>query len=563
MAQINPTVGDIRGNAAMIRRYSDRAARLGCGLVLFPELALTGYPPEDLLLKPRFISDNLTALKALAGKIRGVTAIVGFVDRKAGSIYNAAAIIHNGKVADVYHKMHLPNYGVFDERRYFSAGDTALNFVINGVRIGVEVCEDIWQGDGPARAQAWAGAEALVNINASPYHMDKPRLRRSMLIARARENRVFIAYANTVGGQDELLFDGQSMVVTPGGEVISRGAAFEEELVVTDLEFTGPPKKARKKKGVREVILRPVARKTAMDARAPKRKTEKLSTEEEVLKGLIMGTRDYARKNGFRHAVIGLSGGIDSSIVAAIATKALGAAYITGVFMPSEYTSKESREDALALAGTLGIEVLTVPIQSTLKGYHRMLKKTFAGTKPDTTEENLQARVRGNILMALSNKFGHLVLTTGNKSELSVGYATLYGDMAGGFAVIKDVPKTLVYKLSERINSLAGMAIIPERVLTKAPTAELRPNQTDQDTLPPYEVLDPILRAYIEEDMGLDDIAAMGFKMKTVKRVIRMVDQSEYKRRQAPPGIKITRRSFGKDRRMPITNGYEHGSFNS
>jgi len=563
MAQINPVVGDIRGNAAMIKRYSDRAARLGCDLVLFPELALTGYPPEDLLLKPRFIRDNLTALKELGGKIRGITAVVGFVDRKADGIYNAAAIIHNGKIADVYHKMHLPNYGVFDELRYFRAGDTALNFVVKGVRIGIEICEDIWQGDGPAKAQSWAGAEALVNINASPYHMGKPRVREAMLVARARENRVFIAYSNTVGGQDELVFDGQSMVVGPDGKVISRGAAFEEELVVTDLEFTDAAKKARKKKGVREVILKPAARKNAVFPRAPKRNLEKLSTEEEVLKGLVMGTRDYARKNGFRHAVIGISGGIDSSIVAAIAAKALGATHITGVFMPSEYTSNESREDALALAVALGIELLTVPIKETVKSCRRMLAKTFAGTEPGTAEENLQARIRGNILMAMSNKFGHLVLTTGNKSEMSVGYATLYGDMAGGFAVIKDVPKTLVYRLSEKINELAGRAVIPGRVLTKAPTAELRPNQTDQDTLPPYEVLDPILKAYVEDDMGLDEIASMGFKMETIRKVIRMVDQSEYKRRQAPPGIKITRRSFGKDRRMPITNGYEHGSFNS
>ena len=563
MAQINPVVGDIRGNARMIKRYCGRAERLGCGLVLFPELAITGYPPEDLLLKPRFIRDNLSALKELAGTVRGITAIVGFVDRKAGGLYNAAAIIHNGKVADVYHKMHLPNYGVFDEKRYFSAGEEALNFVVKGVRIGVEVCEDIWQGDGPAKAQAWAGAEALVNINASPYHMGKPLVRRAMLIARARENKVFIAYANTVGGQDELVFDGQSMVVGPGGEVISRGAAFEEELVVTDLEFAGPIKKARKKKGVREVVLKPAPRRSAALPRAPKRNMEILSTEEEVLKGLIIGTRDYTRKNGFSHAVIGLSGGVDSSLVAAIAVKALGAENITGVFMPSEYTSNESREDALALAGNLGIEVLTVPIKETLRGYHRMLRKTFAGTEPDTTEENLQARIRGNILMAMSNKFGHLVLTTGNKSEMSVGYATLYGDMAGGFAVIKDVPKTLVYRLSAKVNELAGRALIPERVLTKAPTAELKPNQTDQDTLPPYEVLDPILRAYVEDDMGLDEIAAMGFKMSTIKKIIRMVDQNEYKRRQAPPGIKITQRSFGKDRRMPITNGYEHGSFKS
>jgi len=563
MAQINPTVGDIRSNVRMIRRHADRAARLGCDLVLFPELAVTGYPPEDLVLKPRFIRDNLTALERLAEKIQGVTAVVGFVDRREGLLFNAAAIIHNGRVADVYHKMHLPNYGVFDEKRYFQAGHVALNFVIKGIRIGIEICEDIWQGDGPAAAQSWAGAEALVNINASPYHMGKPLVRRTMLGARAKENRVFIAYANTVGGQDELIFDGQSMVVAPDGEPISRGAAFDEELIITDLEFKDVPKKARRKKGVREIVLEPAPAAKGAQPRPPRPKAQEVTLEEEVLKGLVLGTHDYARKNGFRHAVIGLSGGIDSALVAAVAVKALGAGSITGVFMPSEYTSRESREDALALSKNLGIEVLTVPIKSTLKSYHRMLRKTFAGTTPDTTEENLQARVRGNILMAMSNKFGHLVLTTGNKSEMSVGYATLYGDMAGGFAVIKDVPKTLAYRLAAKINELEGRDIIPGRVLTKAPSAELKPDQTDQDTLPPYEVLDPILRAYIEDDMSFDEIAAMGFKMSTIRKVIRMVDRSEYKRRQAPPGIKITRRSFGKDRRMPITNGYDHGSFKS
>ncbi|MDP2690346.1 MAG: NAD+ synthase, partial [Deltaproteobacteria bacterium] len=422
MAQINPTVGDLKGNAARIIHWAGEAAGLKCDLVLFPELALTGYPPEDLLLKPRFINDNLAAMKELGKKIRGVTAVVGFVDRKGRDIYNAAAIVHNGRIADVYHKMFLPNYGVFDEKRYFRAGETALNFVLNGVRIGLEICEDIWRPEGPARAQSGAGAEALVNINASPYHMGKAWTREEMLISRARENKVFVAYNNTVGGQDELVFDGQGMIIGPTGGIIARGTAFEEELITADLEFRDPARKERKRKGVREAVLKGV--RTGKKPRLPARAEEQLDAEEEVLRGLVMGTRDYVHKNGFRHVLIGLSGGIDSSLVAAIASRALGGRNITGVLMPSDYTSRESGEDARRLAKNLGIEVMTVPITRAFKSYLRTLNKPFRGTRPDTTEENMQARIRGNILMALSNKFGWLVLTTGNKSEMSVGYAT-------------------------------------------------------------------------------------------------------------------------------------------
>ncbi|MBI5492411.1 MAG: NAD+ synthase [Deltaproteobacteria bacterium] len=569
MAQINPTVGALADNAGKILSFAEEAKRLGSDLVIFPELSLTGYPPEDLLLKPSFIEDNIKELERLAKKLRGVTAIIGFVDKKA-DIYNAAAIVHDGRVAGVYHKMFLPNYGVFDEQRYFQAGAAPMNFVLNGITVGLEICEDIWYPEGPARAQALAGAEVIVNINASPFHTGKPWTREEMLATRAMDNEVIIAYNNTVGGQDELVFDGQGMVIDEGGRIIARGKAFEEDLIVVDLDLEAtfmarlhdPRRREVKRKTkieLNEVILPPIAKKPK---RKPilKREAERPEAVEEVLKALVLGTRDYVHKNGFRHVVVGLSGGVDSSLVASVASLALGSENITGVFMPSKYSSMESREDAEALASNLGIGLLNIPINAAFDSYLEMMRPAFKGRKEDITEENIQARIRGNILMALSNKFGWLVLTTGNKSEMSVGYATLYGDMAGGFAVIKDVPKTLVYKVSEKVNELAGKTLIPGRVLTKAPTAELRPNQTDQDTLPPYDILDKILKAYVEEDKSIDEIAALGFKKPLIRQVVRMVDLSEYKRRQAPPGVKITPRALGKDRRMPITNGYENGS---
>ncbi len=566
MAQINPCVGDITGNAEKILSYAGEAKKRGADLVLFPELALTGYPPEDLLLKPGFIDDNLKALSVLAKKIRGITAVVGFVDRKT-DIYNAAAVIHNGRVAGVYHKMYLPNYGVFDEQRYFQAGTAPLNFILGGITIGVEICEDIWYPEGPARAQCLAGAEVIVNINASPYHIGKAGIREEMLITRARDNEVIVAYNNTVGGQDELVFDGRGMVIDERGNVICRAKAFEEDLVTIDLDIDSiemarlhDPRRREAKRAadlnVRTIDLGKAAKKPAA-ARMRQQQIEPMEEAEEVLKALVLGTGDYVRKNGFRHVVMGLSGGIDSSLVAAIAAIALGRENITGVLMPSSYTSKESIEDAEALARNLGIKTLTIPIGETFEAYLKMMGKAFRGTRPNEAEENLQARIRGNILMALSNKFEWLVLTTGNKSEMSVGYATLYGDMAGGFAVIKDLPKSLVYRVSQEVNEYLGMEAIPERVFTKAPTAELRPNQTDQDTLPPYDVLDRILKAYVEEDRSVEEIAATGFPKQLVKKVARMVDRSEYKRRQAPPGVKITPRALGKDRRMPITNRYE------
>lgn len=570
MAQINPTVGDLSGNAKKIIKFIDMAKDADADIVVFPELAVTGYPPEDLLLKPQFIADNLKYIKLIARKTKGITAVVGFVDSKE-DLYNAAAVIHKGRVAAVYHKMFLPNYGVFDEDRYFQAGAAPLNIVLRGITIGIGICEDIWYQEGPARAQAIAGAEVIININASPYHMGKARFREEMVSTRAADNDVIVAYLNMTGGQDELVFDGQSMIIDEKMNVIARGKPFEEDLILADIDAEGifrdrlhDPRRRKERlslgeaKGgkVKEVILHDSL---AVKKKKPIKgcKASVLEPLEEVYNALVLGVKDYVRKNGFRHVVAGLSGGVDSSLVAVIAKDALGKKNVTGVFMPSQYSSKESREDALALAKNLDIEFTTIPIEDVFGEYLRLMEPVFKKKKADATEENIQARIRGNILMAISNKFGWLTLTTGNKSEMSVGYATLYGDMAGGFAVIKDVPKMLVYELVKYINSIARKAVIPERVLIKAPTAELRPNQTDQDTLPPYEILDPILKAYVEDDKGFDEIKEMSFNEAIIKKVIKMVDASEYKRRQSPPGIKITPRALGKDRRMPITNRYE------
>jgi NAD+ synthase (glutamine-hydrolysing) len=596
MAQINPVVGDLAGNRLRILEYIWRAARAGADLVALPELALTGYPPEDLLLKPDFIEANLRCLKSLAREVRSVTAVVGFVDRHGcyprhgrggssgspgdspggvrGHIYNAAAVIHGGRVAAVYHKMLLPNYGVFDEQRYFQAGNEPLNFTLNGVTVGLGICEDIWFPDGPARLQALAGAEVIVNINASPFYTGKSKVRERMLATRAVDNTVMIAYNNTVGGQDELVYDGRSMFVDCNGDIMARAGAFREELLVADLKTDGV-RRARLRdlkwrneqlRGARDAVrlveLDPAGGRTkrSKKRRLPPRKDVRLSPKEEVYNALVLGTRDYVKKNNFTHVVVGLSGGIDSALVTVVAVEALGAEFVTAVFMPSRYTARESTVDARKLAGNLGIDFVEIGIEDTVESYTGMLAPVFKRGKAGVAEENIQARIRGNILMALSNRFGWLVLTTGNKSEMSVGYSTLYGDMAGGFAVIKDVAKTVVYDLARWINRRAGTRLIPERIITRAPSAELRANQTDQDTLPPYDLLDKILKAYIEEDKGLDDIVAAGFPKRVVKRVISMVDKSEYKRRQAAPGIKITPRAFGKDRRMPITNRYGDGS---
>ena len=555
MAQVNPTVGDLPGNAALIRKTFDRAARAGADLVAFPELAIPGYPPEDLLLKPSFVRANIEQLNALAPAIKGSVAVVGFVDRDdEGRLFNAAAVLAGGRIRGVYRKVNLPNYGVFDEKRYFSPGDRYPIVVIRGVQVGVTICEDAWIGEGPVRQSARLGAEVIVNINASPYHMNKAFERQVLFRQRARDAKAFFLYVQTVGGQDELVFDGDSLAFGPNGRLLARGKQFEEDLVLVDLTPDDKPRRIPKRAEAIQISKKP-ARAPERPALPERRLRTPMDPIEEVYSALLLGTRDYVRKNGFRSVVIGLSGGIDSSLTAVVATDAIGAENVTGVAMPSPYTSRESIEDAKELATNLGIDLRMIAIDDAFASLLDTLAEAFAGRGPDVTEENIQARIRGVILMALSNKFGHLVLTTGNKSEMAVGYSTLYGDMAGGFSALKDVPKTLVYELAAWRNAY-GIAAIPERVFTKAPTAELRPDQRDSDTLPAYETLDPILASYVEDDRSIRQMIAMGFDERMVRRIVAMVDRSEYKRRQAPPGIKITHRAFGKDWRLPITNRF-------
>ncbi len=553
MAQINVTVGAIAENTGRITQSIDQARTAGAHLVCFPELAVTGYPPEDLVFHPRFVEENLTALAQIAAH-NDLPCIVGFVDRdEDGALYNAAAMLMGGKVAHVYRKQHLPNYGVFDEGRHFSAGIETPIYVLGGVRLGVSICEDIWADDGPPVMQATqGGARILININGSPYHLGKRESREQMLVKRARQTGTWVCYNNLVGGQDELVFDGQGVIVSPDGTITARGKAFAEDMIVADLTL---PAAREAQGGLPEVVISdaPLAplRETVSPAVSPL-----LDQSEEIHRALILGTRDYLGKNGFQKVVIGLSGGIDSALVAALAAEAVGPDNVTCVYMPSRYSSDASGTDAQALAKNLGVELLEIPIKEPFEAYLSALSGPFSGTDPNEAEENLQARTRGNLLMALSNKFGWLVLTTGNKSEMAVGYSTLYGDMAGGFAVIKDLPKQLVYAACHHINVAAGRALIPTEIIKKAPTAELRENQLDTDSLPPYDILDPILEAYVEESRSVDDIVKAGFDEKTVRRIIRMVDLAEYKRRQAPPGIRITPRAFGRDRRMPITNHF-------
>ncbi len=550
IAQINSTVGDLEGNSRKIIEYIQRAASFGADIISFPELAITGYPPEDLLLRSKFVEDNLEELKFVAKHVKDTAAIIGFVDKKEDRIYNAAAVIYNGKIQGVYHKTFLPNYGVFDEKRYFAPGERPLVFKFGKFIFGINICEDIWHKEGPTSQQAKLGAKIIFNINASPYYAGKIKKREEAIRSESESNRLIVCYNNLVGGQDELVFDGQSMISDTHGKIIGRAGAFKEDLLIMDLDV--PLSKARKTKNIIAVTD-----KALYKDRPPliKKQIEILEPVAEIYQALTLGLRDYIIKNGFKKVVIGLSGGIDSCLVAALAVDALGKDNVVGTFMPSQYSSNESEEDARKLAENLGIKFLVIPIKDIFDGYLRVLEPQFAGLEKNIAEENLQARIRGTLLMALSNKFGWIVLSTGNKSEMSTGYATLYGDMAGGFAVIKDVPKTLVYKLSGYRNSL--QPLIPERALTKAPTAELRPNQKDTDSLPPYETLDPILRAYVEEDKDLKRIISLDFDKETVIRVLNMVDKSEYKRRQAPVGIKITPKSFGRDRRMPITNKYK------
>jgi NAD+ synthase (glutamine-hydrolysing) len=581
LAQINVTVGDIQGNVAKIKENLDNARAAQAHIVLFPELTLAGYPPEDLLLKPGFAAANRIALESLLPYTTGLTAVVGFVDRQ-DDLFNAAAVLHNGQLVSIYHKALLPNYAVFDEDRYFGRGDTSMVFTLplsnpsathlegaahlKEVCFGVSVCEDIWYPAGPPEAQAAAGAEVLLNISASPYQSGKIQSRERMLATRAADNVAIVAFCNLAGGQDELIFDGSSVIFDERGNLLARGKSFAEDFIVADVNVANVFRQRlrdprRRKDGLTEVyadafgcVALPATVSPLPHPLASPALFTPLDPVAEVYQALVLGTRDYVRKNGFSKVTLGLSGGVDSSLVAAIAVDALGAENVIGVSMPSRFSSDHSKSDAAELARRLDIRLETILIEAAYRAYLEMLADTFAETQPNEAEENLQSRARGNTLMALSNKFGWLVLTTGNKSEMAVGYATIYGDMAGGFAVIKDVPKTLVYELCRYRNEIGP--VIPENVLIKPPSAELRPDQRDTDSLPEYDILDSILAAYVEKDYSADEIVALGFDEATVRRVIRMVDRNEYKRRQAPPGPKITTKAFGKDRRLPMTNRY-------
>jgi len=578
LAQIDATVGDIAGNARKIARCIEESRAAGAELVLLPELALTGYPPEDLLLKEHFLADARRALEQLASGIHGVVAVVGFPER-AEDVYNAAAVLTEGSVHAIYRKVYLPNYGVFDEQRYFRSGPGGAVMGFGSQTLGLTVCEDIWEPGPPASEEAQAGATLIVNISASPYHAGKGLERERMLAQRARDNVAYVAFCGLVGGQDELVFDGDSVVIDHRGETIARAAQFREELLICDVDLEAAAAARLRDPSMRAAVGRsPGAVERIAAASGPGGTTAGNGAggpiapllepvEAEVHAALSLGLRDYVEKNGFQHVVLGLSGGIDSALVACIAADALGAERVSVTIMPSPYSSQATQDDARALAAALGIEAIELPIASIMEDYEATLAEPFAGRPLDITEENLQARIRGNLLMGLSNKFGWLVLATGNKSEMSVGYTTLYGDLAGGFAVIKDVPKTLVYRLCEWRNSPAGAEVragepprasapIPPSIIGRAPSAELRPDQRDEDSLPVYGVLDVILEGYVELDQSREQLIAQGLPEADVDRVIRLVDLAEYKRRQAPPGIKISTRAFGRDRRVPITNAY-------
>jgi NAD+ synthase (glutamine-hydrolysing) len=565
LCQMNPTVGDIAGNEAKIVEGIERALDAGAQLVLFPELAITGYPPEDLLLKEHFLRDARAALERVAEHVHGIVALVGFPER-ADDVYNACAVLAEGSVQGIYRKMLLPNYGVFDEQRYFQTGSQGSLLQVGEVTIGLTICEDIWEPGPPASDEALAGATVLVNISASPYHAGKGLERERMLVQRARDNLSAVVFCALVGGQDELVFDGHSLVIDHEGGVIARASQFREELLIATIDPDGP-------RGVRlrDPRHRPAVRRARPEAaiigplELPPDGTDRgsvggpvaeiLEPCEEIDAALVLGLRDYVEKNGFARVVLGLSGGIDSALVACIAVDALGADRVTTVIMPSPFSSSETQEDARRLAANLGVEKIEFAIEPAMRAYEQILADAFRGRPDGVTQENLQARIRGNLLMALSNEFGWLVLTTGNKSEMSVGYTTLYGDAAGGFAVIKDVSKTRVYELARHRN-LRSPPPIPTSIIDRAPSAELRHGQRDEDSLPPYSVLDPILDGYIENDLGREQLILRGFDPADVDRVIALVDRAEYKRRQAPPGIKISVKAFGRDRRVPITNRY-------
>ena len=563
LAQLNPTVGDLDGNLARLLDAYDRAEAAGCDVVAFPELSVTGYPPEDLVLKPGFVADNLEVLSKLAARTGRCAAVVGFVDQDR-DLYNAAAVCAGGELLGTYRKRLLPNTTVFDEARYFTPGDESDPlelYVIGGVKVGVSICEDIWSPFGPVAEQAAAGAEVSININASPYHAGKGAERERMLATRASDSHTAIVYVNQVGGQDELVFDGGSVVLDHEGNLLARAPQFVEDLLIVDVPV--PPvyrKRLLDPRGRITSALLPSVDVTPEavvhdDVRAGSI-AEPLDADRELYDALVLGTRDYCGKNGFDDVVIALSGGIDSTIVACVAVDALGAEHVHGVSMPSRYSSDHSKSDAQRLAENLGIDFRTISIEPAFQAYLDMLEPSFEGREPGLTLENIQSRCRGLLLMALSNEFGWMALTTGNKSEIAVGYFTIYGDSVGGFGIIKDVLKTRVYDLCRHVNRTAGREVVPESVITKPPSAELRPDQRDDQSLPPYDVLDPILRLYVEDDRTAGEIIELGHDEEMVRRITRLVDIAEYKRRQTPPGVRVSRKAFGKDRRMPITSGY-------
>ena len=550
LAQFNPVVGGIAQNSERIRELYTLANNAGCDIVAFPELSITGYPPEDLVLKSGFVAENQQAMREIIAATGECVAVFGFVSGTHGDLRNSAAIASRGLLHGTYDKHLLPNYSVFDEERYFTPGSAFSLFTIAGVNVGVTICEDIWQSEGPVKAQAQAGAALNININGSPFHRGKFDERQQMVSERAKDNSCAIVYVNQVCGQDELVFDGGSMVFDHHGELIVRAPQFEEELTFVDLEVN----ESLPTRGTPVIEVSAESRARGEEQRGLI--SSPAADLEQVFGALVLGTRDYVRKNGFTDVVIGLSGGIDSALVAAVAVEALGKQHVHGVSMPSRYSSEGSKTDAAILASNLGIDMQTISIEPAFSAYLDMTAASFSGKPADLTEENLQSRVRGTTLMALSNKFGWMVLTTGNKSELAVGYFTLYGDSVGGYAVIKDLLKTTVYDLCRHINERSGRELIPEAVISKPPSAELRPDQRDDQSLPPYEVLDPILELYVEQDRTAAEIISMGFDEALVRRISRLVDVNEYKRRQGPPGVRVSLKAFGKDRRLPITNAY-------
>ena len=592
LAQINLTVGDLPGNTARMLDYLQQAREVGAGLVAFPELATTGYPPEDLLFKRSFVDANVAAMEEVVAASDGIVVVLGYVrphppsysppegGNERGGVANSAAVGFDGKLIDTYDKIFLPNYGVFDEERYFIKGNVCPVYELGDVRVGVNVCEDIWYEVGPSSVQRQAGAELIVNINASPFHAGKSAYRRDNIVgSRATENGLYVAYLNTVGGQDELVFDGNSMVCDPWGQVLARGPAFREALVLADINLDRAPPLSAVPEGRQQAEIDAVGSPKLVQIPAciggrqyqsctsgkglttATPATEGPDEIEEIYRALVLGTRDYLHKTGFRKAIVGLSGGIDSALTAVVAADALGPENVLGITMPSRYSSRGSVDDSAELARNLGIEFWEIPIEPAHEAFTGMLEEHFAGTEPNVAEENVQARIRGNVLMTVSNKFGWIVLTTGNKSEMAMGYATLYGDMAGGFAVLKDVDKVTVYALSRWRNEHGTLFegnddVIPRAIIDKPPSAELREGQLDEDSLPPYEILDPVIQAYVEDDRSYAEMVDMGHDPAVVRQVITAVDRNEYKRRQAPPGVKITPRAFGRDRRLPIVNRY-------